>query len=274
MNDAGSKAIAVGYPGYVSLAFSADQCRTAYAWNGNFLDASPVWNNRGGAPAKLLGQKFWTAPPGHPWGLTASSKAPPDFITRASNPAYGLPLPLEPARIYDGPMAVQFDGYSLDKDGKPTFRYRLDEGSKGAALEVAETPNPLKGLLATGLGRKFEVSIPGGQQAWFLAGMTGKEPRVYDAKGKLHKLDLKAEEVTASAVGARVVLPTDPDRATLLEAPGAPDGSKWRFVPNKGGWLAILQLPNAKDAQKLAFTLNLWAVPKDDEGLLKEVFGK
>ena len=56
MPDAGAKAIAVGYPGYVSLAFSADQCRTAYAWGGNFLDSSPVWNNRGGAPAKLLGQ--------------------------------------------------------------------------------------------------------------------------------------------------------------------------------------------------------------------------
>jgi cbb3-type cytochrome oxidase cytochrome c subunit len=274
MSEAGSKAIAVGYPGYVSLAFSADQCRTAYAWSGNFLDASPVWNNRGGAPAKLLGPKFWAAPPGHPWGLTATGKAPPDFITRASNPAYGLPLPLEPARIYDGPMAVQFDGYSLDKDGKPTFRYRLDETGKGVALEVAETPSPLKSVLASGVGRHFEATIPGGQQAWFFAGLTGKEPRVYEGKGIPVKLDLKAEEVTAPAANTSVVLPTDPDRATVLEARGVPEGSKWRFVPNKsGGWLAILQLPNSKDAQKVTFTLNVLALPKDDESLLKDLFG-
>ena len=274
MPDACAKAIAVGYPGYVSIAFSADQCRTAYAWGGNFLDASPVWNNRGGAPAKLLGQKFWTAAPGHPWGLTKSGIAPPDFLLRANNPAFGLPLPLEPARIYDGPMAVKFDGYSLDKDGKPTFKYRLDETFKGPELAVAETPFPLKGLLATGLGRKFEVTIPGNTQTWFLAGSTSKEPRIYDATGKASKLDLKAEEVSVSAVGARVVLPGDTDRATLIEAAGAPAGSTWRFVPTKSGWLAVLKLPEAKTEQKAAFTLNLWALPKDDDTLLKDLFGQ
>jgi hypothetical protein len=62
-------------------------------------DASPVWNNRGGAPAKLLGPKFWTAPAGHPWGLTTNRDIPPDFLARSSNPAFGMPLPLEPARI-------------------------------------------------------------------------------------------------------------------------------------------------------------------------------
>jgi len=274
MPDAGAKAIAVGYPGYVSLAFSADECRTAYAWGGNFLDASPVWNNRGGAPAKLLGQKFWTAPPGHPWGLTANTKVPPDFLTRTNNPAFGRPIPLEPARLYDGPMAVQFDGYSLDKDGRPTFRYRLDESGRGAVLEVAETPAPLKGLLATGLARRFETQIPGGFQAWFFAGMTNKEPRVYDAQTQPTKLDLKAEDISTPAVGSRVVLSTDGDRATVLQVAGAPAGSSWRFVQTKSGWLALLKLPQSKDTQKLDFTLNLWALPKDDESLLKDLLGQ
>jgi cytochrome c553 len=272
MPDAGSKAVAVGYPGYVSVAFSADQCRTSYAWAGNFLDASPVWNNRGGAPAKLLGQKFWAAPPGHPWALTDGGKAPPDFLSRATNPAYGLPLPLEPARIYDGPMAVKFDGYSLDKDGRPTFRYRLDEQHGGPELIVAETPSPLKSLLATGLARRFDVTIPASQQAWFLAGQTSKEPRAYDRGGKPLKLDLKAAEVTAPAAGARVVLP-DGERAVVLEASGAPTSTVWQFVQNKGTWLAVLKLPTAKAEQKLSVTLNTFALPKDDEGLIKELSG-
>jgi cbb3-type cytochrome oxidase cytochrome c subunit len=272
MPDAGSKAIAVGYPGYVSLAFSADQCRTAYAWAGNFLDASPVWDNRGGAPAKVLGQRFWAAPPGHPWGLTTNPKLPPDFLARANNPAFGMPLPLEPARVYDGPMAVKFDGYALDKDGNPTFRYRLDETGKGAELLVAETPAPLKSLLATGLSRKFETTVPGGYAAWFLAGSSGKEPRAFDATGKALKLELKADEVTLPAGGTRLVLP-DGDRATLLDVTGAPAGSAWRLVPGRGGvWMAVLKLPDSKDEQKLAFTVNLYALPKDDDSLLKDLF--
>ncbi len=275
MPDAGTKAIAVGYPGYTSVAFSADQCRTAYAWGGNFLDAKPVWDGRGGNPAKLLGQKFWTAPNGHPWGLTANTRIPPDFPSRANNPAFGLALPLEPARIYDGPMAVKFDGYSLDRDGFPTFKYRLDEVGKGAELFVSETPAPLKSLLAPGLTRKFDIAIPGGYQAWFFAGTTGKEPRVYDAAGKALKLDMKAEEPTAPAVGTRLVLPGDTDRAVVFEAAGAPAGTVWRFVPGRtGGWLAILKFPNSKDEQKAAFALNLYALPKDDDGLLKELFAK
>ena len=105
MPNAGSKAIAVGYPGYVSVAFSADECRTAYAWAGNFLDASPVWNNRGGAPAKLLGQKFWSAPAGHPWG-TDDEYAHPT----------GLPRPCEEpgvrraAAARTGPCVQRPDG--------------------------------------------------------------------------------------------------------------------------------------------------------------------
>jgi cytochrome c2 len=266
MTEAGTKAIAVGYPGNVSVAFSADQCRLSYAWAGNFLDASPVWNNRGGAPAKLLGPKFWVAPPGHPWGLTVNPRVPPDFPGRATNPAFGVPLPLEPARIYDGPMAVHFDGYTLGKEGRPTFRYTLTEGTDGV-LRVAETPTPLKSSVATGLRRTFDVEAPAGYQAWLLAGVTSKDVRVLGEGATVPRAD--DPEPSAPAAGTRVVLPADGDRATVLELVGAPAGTTWRFVKTAGGWLAVVRLPDAKAARKVSFTLNTWALPKDDEGLLK-----
>jgi mono/diheme cytochrome c family protein len=276
MPDAGAKAVAVGYPGGVNLAFSADQCRLAYAWGGNFLDASPVWNNRGGAPARLLGPRFWTAPPAHPWGLTTNPRIPPDFLARANNPAFGTPLPLEPARIHDGPMAVHFDGYSLDKAGRPTFRYSLDEGGTGAVLKVAETFAPVKASAATGLGRAFAVEAPAGYTAWLLAGQSSKDPRVLlTADGSLPALDLKADEPLAGAAGTRVVLPQDADAAVVLEAVGAPAGTAWRFVPRSGGgWLAVLRLPESKGGWKGEFTLVLWALPKDDEALLRGLTAK
>jgi cytochrome c553 len=276
MPEAGSKAIAVGYPGGVNAAFAADQCRLAYSWAGNFLDASPVWNNRGGAPAKLLGPKFWTAPAGHPWGLTVSASIPPDFLARANNPAFGMPLPQEPARIYDGPLAVSFDGYTLDKDGRPTFRYHLIENARDALLRVSETVVPLKASVATGFTRQFAIEAPAGYRAWFLAGQANKEPRVVSTgEAKSPTLDLKAPEPMVTANGTRVVLPQDADRAVLLEAPGAPEGSMWRFVPKSGGgWLVVLRLPEMKEPWKGKFEVVVWALPKDDDALLKGLVAK
>jgi cytochrome c551/c552 len=275
MPDAGSKGIAIGYPGGVNLAFAADQCRLAYSWAGNFLDASPVWNNRGGAPAKLLGPKFWTGPDGHPWGLTTNPHVPPDFASRAKNPAFGTPLPLEPARIYDGPLAVHFDGYSLDKNGDPTFRYHLTENAKDAVLKVAETPVPIKPNVAIGFSRRFALEAPAGYRTWLLAGQANKEPRVVSAgDGKPVSVNLSAEEPLAAAAGTRVVLPQDGDRAVVLEAFDAPAGSEWRFAKRPGGWLVMLRLPEFKEPWKGAFEVALWALPKDDDALLKDLATK
>ena len=270
MPDAGSKAIAVGYPGGVNVAFSADQCRLAYAWAGNFLDASPVWNNRGGAPAKLLGPRFWTAPPSHPWGLTTNPRIPPDFVSRANNPAFGTPLPHEPAQVYEGPMAVHFDGYSLDKSGRPTFRYSLDEGGRGAVLRVAETPLPVKASAATGVSRRFDLEVPGGYQTWLLAGMTAKDVRVVHVRdgGQITPLrDAAVSEIGAE--GLRVIMPGEGDRVTVLEAVGAPEKTVWRFIRQNGGWQVLLRLPESRETWKCRFELVLWALPKDDPALLK-----
>lgn len=275
MPDAGSRAIAVGYPGGINLVFSADQCRLAYSWVGNFLDASPVWNNRGGAPAKLLGPKSWTAPQSHPWGLTANPRIPPDYLARVNNPAFGTPLPLEPARIYDGPVAVNFDGYTLDRDGRPTFRYTLDEFGKGAVLKVTETPLPVKTSVATGLQRRFAVESPAGYSTWFLGGQSTKDPRVVTKAGKRVALDLKADEPLISAAGVRVVLPQDGDKSVVLETRDVPTGTMWRFVPKVGGgWLVVLRLPESRGTWKGSFEVLTWSLPKDDDALLKDLTAK
>jgi mono/diheme cytochrome c family protein len=268
--EAGNKAIAVGYPGGISVAFSADQCRLTYAWAGNYLDASPVWNNRGGAPAKLLGPKFWTAPPSHPWGLTVNPNIPPDFLGRTTNPAYGMPLPLEPARIYDGPLVVGFDGYSLEADGTPTFRYHLT-GNRDAVLNVSETIAPMQAGVATGFQRRFQAGVPAGYRAWFLAGSTNKEPRIYAAGWTQIRFDGKAESQVVNAEGITLVLPADGDKAVVLRADKVPlGGTKWRFVPKSGGgWLVILQLPIAEVPLTHPVILRVLTAPRDDDALLK-----
>lgn len=266
---AGTKPIAVGYPGGVSLVFDTAQARLGYGWNGNFLDMTTVWTNRGGNPAKLLGPKFWTAPPGNPWAITDSRTAP-DFAKRSTDPAYGHQLPNDEA--YTGNRFLKFTGYALDPAGNPSFKYELlDEtaSTPTVALKVAEKPLPLPVTVAAGLSRSFAVELPAKKTTWFLAANGTGEPRVTNAAGEKVAVDFKAAEIETPALGSRVVIP-DGTRATVLELASAPAGTAWRFEPKKGGgWSAILRFPETETASKADVVLNLWGLSKDDEDLLK-----
>ncbi len=91
MPGSSSRSIAVGFPGYLSICFDAEACRLRYAWKGDFLDMAGVWAGRGGTPARLLGEKIWTAPDAFPFG---------------SRP--------------------KFRGYRLGSDRVPVFEYEVD----------------------------------------------------------------------------------------------------------------------------------------------------
>jgi mono/diheme cytochrome c family protein len=267
MPEAGARAIAVGFPGGVSTAFDANTCRLSYAWSGNFLDASPVWDNRGGAPAKVLGARFWTAPAGCPVGVTNSTTSP-DFAARAKNPAYGAPLP--EGKLLDGPKLLHFDGYSTDKDGVPTFRYHLDVGDN-EKVAVSEKIEALRSKVAAGVGRRFTLETPGGQTPWLLLGESPREPRMLDAKGAPVALDLKSGGADVPVAERFPVLPQDGDRAIVLTLPTVPEGSVWRIQREGATWQVLLRLSPAKEAAKVRVDVNVWSPYKDEPALLKEL---
>lgn len=63
---AGPRAIAVGFPVGIHYSFDAGAVRLVEAWQGDFLDASGAWANRGGETSGGRGQRLWSAPPGPP----------------------------------------------------------------------------------------------------------------------------------------------------------------------------------------------------------------
>jgi hypothetical protein len=263
MPDAGSRAIAVGYPGSVSVAFDAATCRLAYAWSGSFLDAAPVWDGRGGNPAKVLGPQFWKGPAGCPVGVSASDE-PPDFVAQAKDPAYGGALP--EGKLHDGPRQLVFEGYTTDKHGLPAFRYRL-QAADPSPVEVTERPEPLRCDVGVGVARQLTIKGAEQQRAWLLAGETGREPRLLDSKGAPVALDLKSQQADVAAAGRWVVLPQDGDRAIVLTTAGAPEGTRWHLRKLDGKWQALLRLPAGSTSVKV----QTWAPYRDDPGLLKEL---
>ncbi len=268
MPDAGSRAVAVGFPGGVSAAFDAHTCRLAYAWSGAFLDASPVWNDRGGNPAHVLGPHIWNAPPGCPIAATTSSE-PPDFAARAKDPAFGGALP--EGKVFDGVALLHFDGYGEDKTGAPTFRYHLQAGTDDR-LDVSERLEALHNGAAVGVSRQFSLSVPARQATWLLAGESAAEPRLLDAHGAPSALDLKSGTAETPAAGKALLLSQDGDHAVVLRMPAAPEGTVWRVQKSGAGWIVLVRLPAVADAAKPRIDLQVWAPYRNEPELIKELF--
>jgi mono/diheme cytochrome c family protein len=260
--DVGTHSVAIGLPGSVAAAFDCSTCRLAYAWSGNFLDAAPTWDGRGGNQARPLGPRFWTAPAGCPWGVNASNE-PPDFVAQAHDPAYGAPLP--EGQYYTGARQLHFDGYEIDRAGLPTFRYRVGPGDE-PPLEVTEQPRPLHSTVGSGIARHITLKTPAGRTAWLLAG-EGQQPRILNAKGAPVAVDLTSGSVDLPAAGGAIVLPQGGQRAVVLMLGEGVDGTQWRLQRQGTAWKAILRLPAAVKRVDLA----IWAPYRDEPALLKDL---
>ncbi|MBI2928595.1 MAG: c-type cytochrome [Verrucomicrobia bacterium] len=134
IQDSSPRSIAVGLPGGQNFVFDASSCRLSYAWSGDFLDVKPVWADRGGSQARILGQRYYTAPD--------------LFPLRFGNP--------------DAEPKVQFKGYRLIKK-LPEFMFEVD------GVPVRETIE--KAPAGDGLVCRFAIDAPKGD-VWFVAGET------------------------------------------------------------------------------------------------------
>ncbi len=256
-DNAGTKCITVGYPGGLNLVFDSSQGRLAYAWAGNFLDMSSVWNDRGGNPAKLLGTKFYTAPQGHPWALTTGS-TPPDFVAQAKDATYGAPMP--EGKTYSGPFAMTFRGYQLDDSGSPSFKYDVTPLEGKATLMVKETPKSAFTSVANGLTRQFALEAPQGAAVWLNVGTSKTAPRVIDTDGKPVVMN-----GSIGVAGVRVLL--DRTGVDVYRA----DVGEWVFTKSSDTWNVLLKVHDGAKAKHLALNLTVHSLSKEDPVLLKEL---
>ena len=114
---AGSRAIGVGFPEQVNVAFDAEALRLALVWRGAFIDAGRHWSGRGPGFQPPLGEGVFT----------------PDLAAAVEVlPAKDGAWPEAPPRDRGG----RFKGYRLDEKGRPTFTWTL------AGLTVSESIGP------------------------------------------------------------------------------------------------------------------------------------
>lgn len=132
---AGTRAIGVGYPEKVNLAFDANNLRLAMIWHGAFMDASRHWNGRGEGFEPPLGDNVLHLPVGPSFAILPDEKeAWPNKTAKE--------------------LAQQFKGYKLAPDNRPTFMYRVN----GVAVEDA--PDGIVEKSESRLRRVFTLEGP------------------------------------------------------------------------------------------------------------------
>lgn len=159
---AGSRAIGVGYPDKVNLAWDANDMRLALVWHGAFIDASRHWNGRGQGFEAPLGDHLIELAPNAPLAKLASPNDPwPTAMARESG--------------------FRFLGYKLDSKQQPTFRYSF------SGVTVEDQPTPLKadGQPFAGLRRTLTFAGSSGEPLYYRAAVASKIEKTAEGEYKL-----------------------------------------------------------------------------------------
>lgn len=141
---AGTRAIGVGYPERVNLAFDANNMRLAMVWHGAFIDAARHWTGRGQGFESPLGDDVLPLPNQVPFLMM--DKPDREFSTQSGHDA-----------------GYKFLGYRLDSNQRPVFRYLWE----GLVVEDHSVPVKSEGRFPT-LKRTLRIEGSGETpRLWF-----------------------------------------------------------------------------------------------------------
>ena len=158
----GSRAIGVGYPEKVNLAWDANDMRLAMIWHGAFIDASRHWTGRGAGFEAPLGDHLIALAPNAPLAKLASPNDPwPTSLARE--------------------IGYRFLGYKLDAKQQPAFRYSF----AGLTIEDQSLPLAKAGEPFAGLERTLSFSGASAESLFYRAAVAGKIEKVSDTEYRM-----------------------------------------------------------------------------------------
>lgn len=187
--------ISVGQPGDCHYSFDLDRGALFQTWRGGFLDATPMWDDRGDGSSVPLGS------------ILSLSDAPD--LAALANETAPWPDSVSPAASF------RSFGYDLDDAGYPTFRYTL------YGLDISDVILPQEG------GKKLsrEVSLSGNNVAG-LQFRLAEGSRIDDLGNGLYAIDNKRYYLQWNGPGNPAIRTINQRQELLLPVTGA---SKWKY---------------------------------------------
>ena len=178
--------ISVGSPQQVHYTYDADNGSVVQVWRGMFLDATPMWENRGDGSSRPMGVVSYLG--GKPQ-LTLARLASPQAAWPTDTTGSGF----------------RPKGYQLDEKEQPTFRYLTGSTTVEDQLQVLPDGH--------GLRRQLTVTQPGTGLYARLASGTSIEPmanNTYLIDGKTYMIQL------ADAGGSQPIVRTSNGTQELI----------------------------------------------------------
>lgn len=158
----GSRAIGVGYPEKVNLAWDANNMRLALIWHGAFIDASRHWTGRGEGYQPPLGDHLIALPQHAPLAKLTSPNDPwPTGMARENG--------------------FRFLGYKLDAKQRPLFRYSFG----GLTVEDESVPLVKAGEPYAGLDRTLKLSGTSDDPLYYRAVSANKIEKLSDQEYRI-----------------------------------------------------------------------------------------
>ena len=193
------RAIGIGFPNGLNIAYSADNLAAELFWNGKFMDAGRHWTDRGAGNEPPAGTNVIKLSDGQGVLLEGVAGDVVRYVREKDDKEW---------KFSAVNVAAEFKGYDLDKAGNPTFR----SAGEGFALSDAWSPEEVSGkatltrtLKVTGakavtivLARDLAVSGPSDGVAEIAGGLlvravSGPAPKA-NANDKTLTLTLKPGE--------------------------------------------------------------------------------
>ena len=121
------RAIGIGFPNGLNIAYSADNLAAELIWTGKFMDGGHHWTDRGAGNEPPAGTNVIKLSDGQAVQLASGDGA----VVRFDRTKEEKEWKFSPVKL-----AAEFKGYDLDKAGNPTFR----SAGEGTALSDAWAP--------------------------------------------------------------------------------------------------------------------------------------
>ncbi|MEZ4777212.1 MAG: DUF1080 domain-containing protein [Bacteroidia bacterium] len=139
-------AVSVGYPDGPAFTFDADKGALIQVWKGGFLDATPMWNDRGDGSSRPKGSVL-------PLG---------DEVNIAMLVQDNAPWPAD----FSNALPYKFGGYAIGADGNPVFSYTLGNAAITDNISSADEGKYLtrEVTVGSGLTTALNFKLAGGSK--------------------------------------------------------------------------------------------------------------
>ncbi|QDV24872.1 c-type cytochrome [Aureliella helgolandensis] len=205
MKDAGTHALAVGFPAGVHFAFDTERVRLANAWRGRFIDAQGTWFIRFAPLAEPLGDRVQAIQFGAPFARPKDESA--SWSADQLWPPHG--------------SRIHFRGYRLDEGGIPTFLYEVD----GIGIEDRIEPHGQQGLLRTLSLRPVTSHASVGEES--AAAEAPETDRLWFNANYGHDLQILNAFESKNELGLRVRLEVSSSDLPVSVRAASDDGAVW-----------------------------------------------